>query len=98
MAEYRYCLHGGVDVVTVPRLRSDLLNAIHADGAHLLVDCTNLTFIDSSGIAVLLEANERLEADGRHLLILNVPRGPRRAFDALGLAHLLRYERDSASY
>ena len=70
--------------------------AVARDGAHLLIDCSRLTFIDASGIAVLLEANRELESDGRHMLIVNVQRGPRRAFEALGLTDLLRVERESA--
>jgi anti-anti-sigma factor len=96
MTEYRYCLHGEIDLADAQQLRSDLQQAINTEHAHLLIDCTSLTFIDSTGIAVLLEANQKLEADGRHMLIVNVQPGPRRVFDLLGLTDLLRYERESA--
>jgi anti-sigma B factor antagonist len=89
-------MSGEVDLSTAPLVRADLARLISADDAHLLIDCAQLTFIDSTGIAVLLEANQKLEADGRHMLILNVQRGPRRAFEALGLSDLLRFERESA--
>jgi anti-anti-sigma factor len=93
--EYRYSLHGEVDLATAPQLRSDLERALDAEGAHLLVDCTGLRFIDSAGIAVLLATNAKLEAAGRHMLILNVEGGPRLAFEALGLTDLFRYDRDT---
>jgi anti-sigma B factor antagonist len=96
MAENRYRMSGEVDLSTAPLVRADLARLISADDAHLLIDCAQLTFIDSTGIAVLLEANQKLEADGRHMLILNVERGPRRVFEALGLTDLLRFERESA--
>jgi anti-anti-sigma factor len=96
MAETRYSLSGEVDLATAPLIRADLARVIGADDAHLLIDCTGLTFIDSTGIAVLLEANQKLEADARHMLIVNVQRGPRRAFEALGLTDLLRVDRESA--
>jgi len=93
MSEYRFCLRGEIDIDTAPQLRVDLKRAI-ARGSHLLIDCAGLRFIDSSGIAVLLEAHAELEADGRHMLIQNVQRGPRLALEALGLTDLLRYERE----
>lgn len=96
MAENRYRLSGEIDLVTAPRVRTDLARIVSADDAHLLVDCDQLTFIDSTGIAVLLETNQKLEADGRHMLIVNVQRGPRRVFEALGLTDLLRVEREPA--
>jgi len=74
-------------------VRTDLAEAVARDGAHLLIDCTRLTFIDSMGISVLLEANQKLEAEGRHMLIVNLRRGPRRVFETLGLADLLSYDR-----
>jgi|SRR3954469_25197866 len=94
MAEYRYNLRGDVDLATAPQVRADLAAAIAQDGAHLLVDCTHLTFIDSTGIGVLLEANKQLEEDGRHMLLVNVGRAPRRVFELLGLTDILTYDRD----
>jgi anti-anti-sigma factor len=90
MSEHCYCLRGEVDIVEAPRVRADLQDAIARDGAHLLIDCSQLTFIDSSGVAVLLETHRDLKADGRHMLVVNVPEAPRRVFEALGLSDLLR--------
>jgi anti-sigma B factor antagonist len=96
MAENRYRMSGEVDLSTAPLVRSELARLISADDAHLLIDCAQLTFIDSTGVAVLLEANQKLEAGGRHLLLLNVQRGPRRVLETLGLSDLLRFEREPA--
>ena len=97
MAESRYTLRGEVDIEVAFRIRAELQALVARDGAHLLIDCSQLVFIDSSGVAVLLEANRDLEDDGRHMLIVNVPKGPRRVFEVLGLADLLRYDRELAS-
>jgi anti-sigma B factor antagonist len=92
MTEYRYLLSGEIDIDNASHLRADLARAIETDGTHLLVDCSQLTFIDSTGVAVLLEANSKLEANGRHMLLVNVTGGPRLVFEALGLTNLLRNE------
>ena len=96
MAERRYALRGEVDIAAVEKIRPDLMEVIARDRRHLLIDCSALTFIDSSGIAMLLEAERELEADGRHLRIVKVPALPRRVLEALGLTHLLRYDRQTA--
>jgi len=96
MGERRYALRGEVDIAAVERIRPDLMGVIARDRHHLLVDCSALTFIDSSGVAMLLEADRELEADGRHMLIVNVPEVPRRVFAVLGLTDLLRYDRQTA--
>ena len=96
MAELRYSLRGDVDQSVAVKVRNDLHVIVSASDAHLLIDCTHLRFIDSTGVAVLLEVHAELEADGRHMLIQNVQRGPRLILEALGLTDLLRYERDSS--
>ena len=96
MAERRYALRGEVDIAVVEQIRADLMGVIACDRHHLVVDCSALTFIDSSGIAMLVEADRELENDGRHMLIVNVPALPRRVFEVLGLTNLLRYDRQIA--
>ncbi len=48
-----------------------------------------LTFMDSSGIALILRADKRMkEIDGR-LLVVNVPAQPMRVLDASGIDRLI---------
>jgi anti-anti-sigma factor len=95
MTEHRYCVQGEIDLATAHQVRSDLNRAVAIGNETLMIDCARLTFIDSTGIATLLEANGKLEAHGGHMFIVNVPPGPRRVFEALGLTDLLQYESDA---
>ena len=97
MAEYWYCLRGAIDIATAPQLRTDLAAVIAQNGAHVVIDCTGLSFIDSGGIAVLLDAQRALESTGRHLVLVNVGRAPRRTFEVLGLTDLLQYDNEPAT-
>jgi anti-sigma B factor antagonist len=90
MTEIRYSLRGEIDVATAPQVRQALLSLVGRDGTDLVIDATHLNFIDSTGVAVLLEANDRLEAEGRRLCIVNASRGPRRVLEGLGLSDLLQ--------
>ena len=46
---------GDVDLYSSPRLRDALLAEIKADGPSVLVNMSDVTYIDSSGIATLVE-------------------------------------------
>ena len=46
---------GDVDLYSSPRLRDALLAEIKADGPSVLVNMSGVTYIDSSGIATLVE-------------------------------------------
>jgi anti-anti-sigma factor len=93
VAEVRYCLSGDFDQSVAAKVRNDLQVIVRAGDAHLVIDCTQLTFIDWRGIAILLEANRDLEEQGRHMLIANVPPPRRSQFRGLGLSDLLRSDR-----
>jgi anti-sigma B factor antagonist len=93
MAEYHYNLRDDVDIATAPTVRSDLRAIIAGCDSHVRVDCAQLTFIDSTGIVVLLEAHRDLQALGREMLVTNVPPMCSKVFDILGLNDLMRWDR-----
>jgi anti-sigma B factor antagonist len=89
MTELQYALRGEIDVRTAPDVRVDLHALIQRSPAPLRVDCAELTFIDSTGVAVLLETEHELQRRDLHIRITNVRPGPRRVFELLGLSDLL---------
>jgi anti-anti-sigma factor len=56
-------LGGELDAFTAPTLRAELANAAKA-GEILVLDLRGLSFMDSSGLAVVLGAHERAERSG----------------------------------
>lgn len=97
MTELRYSLGGDVDLANADDLHDDLQLAVAVTDDDVLVDCTQLTFIDSAGIHVLLRVHEALAAKGRHMRLANVPDQCRRVLDLLGLSKMYRYERMQAA-
>ncbi|MFN2449223.1 MAG: STAS domain-containing protein [Candidatus Baltobacteraceae bacterium] len=67
-----YRLGGTLDLATAPSLRAALLEAAD-DGKHdIIVDCSQLEFLDSTGLGALIGAHRRaLENGGRVRLIVN---------------------------
>lgn len=55
----RLNLYGELDLGTVPPFRA-ILSEAQADGEALVVDTTGVTFIDSTGLATLVAARQRM--------------------------------------
>ena len=52
---------------------------------HLALDLSGVTFMDSSGIALILRAQRRMQTLGGSLLVCRVPQQARRVLDAAGI-------------
>ena len=63
---HRLVLRGEIDVKTAPRLESALSDTT---AATVLVDLSDVGFIDSTGLRVLAMGRARFEADDRQLVV-----------------------------
>jgi anti-sigma B factor antagonist len=76
-------LVGEVDIASVDQVRAATREASDRDGAaHLIVDCQQLDFLDSSGVKALLEAHNAF--DGKVVLV-RPRRVVTRVFEVTGL-------------
>ncbi len=65
---------GEIDVYTAPRLRERLLDVAHAGTSTVVVDLTEVSFVDSTGLGVLVSGLKRFrEAGGDLLLVVTQP-------------------------
>ena len=60
--------------------------------ARLVLDLSGVTFMDSSGIAVLLRARRQLGHTGGVLRVTGIPAQARRVLDAAGIGRLISLE------
>ena len=58
----------------------------------LVLDMEGVTFMDSSGIAVILRAHRRMQHLNGSLLVCHVPRLARKVLDAAGVGRLVRIQ------
>ncbi len=86
-------LVGELDVATAPELRSRVDEITSADG-DAWIDCTALTFADSSGLDTMTRLAKALRAQDRRLVLTNVRPMVRRAMDVLQITEL--FELDEA--
>ena len=78
---------GEIDTLTAPRLEADLVSALAAgnsEGTSVIVDLTNVTFLASSGLAVLIYGARRATAAGRRLHVVAATRSVTRPMTVTG--------------
>ena len=82
-------VHGVIDLFTAPELKSAIAAAVNDGRPRVVVDLTGTTFLDSSGLGVLVGALQRLRDHGGALSIVNVDEAIARTFSITGLDQIL---------
>jgi anti-sigma B factor antagonist len=82
-------LSGELDVVTAPALEQRLREALSEPGAHVTLDLSDLEFVDSAGVSVLIKAKQDAESRGRTLVLARATEQVHRVFALVGLADWL---------
>ena len=59
---------------------------------NLVLDMEGVTFMDSSGIAVILRAHRRMQHLNGSMMVCRVPRQVRRVLDAAGIGRLVKIQ------
>src|SRR5258706_10631574 len=81
-------LAGELDLACAHELR-EALRGLEGDA---VLDCSELSFVDSTGLSVLLGAHRRFEAEGDRLRLVGVSQRVRRTLHVAGLDHVLIVE------
>ena len=89
-------LHGELDMATSPALDQALSSALDGGGTSVVVDLASLTFMDSTGIAVLLGACRRFDEAGGSLVVRSPCRPVLKAFRLTGVDQILAIEFDGS--
>lgn len=82
-------LSGELDVVSAPALEQRLREAPSEPGAHVTLDLSDLEFVDSAGVSVLIKAKQDAESHGRTLVLARATEQVHRVFALVGLADWL---------
>ncbi len=73
-------LRGELDLSTVGQVEEELGRMEDANAAVIALDLRGLTFLDSTGLRVLVTADERARERGRRLLVVRGPDPVHRVF------------------
>jgi len=96
MAERRFPVGGDIDIANAQEFQNKLLVLVNATNDDLVLDCTDLEFIDSMGISAVMHVQRLLEIQGRGFRMENLDGLARRPFEILGLTEIVEGELDSA--
>jgi len=83
-AQLGIALRGELDLAAVPALRAELDRVVEAGPARLVVDLSQLSFVDASGVAALLAARDQLGRQGGELTTVCPDPHVRRTFALTG--------------
>jgi anti-sigma B factor antagonist len=81
---------GELDLATSPQLQAACATAIERRPTTLRIDMSEVTFLDSTGISVLVQAHKQLEAEGGTLVLYGLNDHARRVLDVAGLGAFFR--------
>jgi anti-sigma B factor antagonist len=81
---------GEVDLATAPALESAVARVFDRPEPRVVLDLTEVTFLASRGLAVLLDAHQRAADRDVHLAVVVVHSPVRRVLEISGLTSVLR--------
>lgn len=87
---------GELDLATAPQLEREV-QAAAKDVAHVVLDLSQLTFIDSSGLRTLIVLNDQAKKEGWRLSLVNPAEATQKIFTISGVdRHLPFVDGDGA--
>lgn len=88
-------LSGEIDLSNAPKIYAWFCEAAAADQKSLIINLENVIFMDSSGLQVLLRLREKLDGQGRSVLLVNPQPQVRRLFQLTGFDKLFQIFEDN---
>jgi anti-anti-sigma factor len=82
---------GELDMSTTGELAAEIQELRRSGFAHVILDLRRATFIDSTGLHVILDEYAAAKADGGDFTIVPGPPEVQRIFDVTGLVHRLPF-------
>ena len=82
-------LRGELDLTGAPRIEEHVQSALLNGGGAFVLDLSELTFMDSTGVNALLRTRSLLGREGRDLVVVCPPGPVRRVLEIIGVADML---------
>lgn len=83
--------YGELDSTNAPKYRMDLTSLLEKANGDVIFDFSHTTFIDSSGIGLVIGRYNQLNIDGRRLLIRGLNATAYKLFELSGIFNIMDY-------
>jgi anti-anti-sigma factor len=87
----RVCPVGEVDLSTVGEVRAQIEELKSAGFTRVVLDLREVTFLDSTGLRLMLEEQASSRADGWEFAVIDGSTAVQRLFDVTGLRSMIRF-------
>jgi len=84
-------LDGRLDTPATPDAEAALSPLYHCDDKDIILDCTELSYIASSGLRIFLDILKNAKAHDHHVYIKNISKNIKEAFELTGFIDLFEY-------
>ena len=82
---------GDLEMSTAARLDAELRAAEATDTKRIIIDLSGVTFMDATGLRLLLQAHARSRADSNRLRLIRGPRRVQRVFELTNTDRMLPF-------
>jgi len=83
---------GRLDTAASPSVEKDMQPLLESDGKDIVLDCTKLEYISSSGLRLFLSVLKNAKAKGRRVFITGVSTDIRNVFAMTGFINLFEFK------
>ncbi len=90
-------LEGEIDLHRSPEIKALLLPILERKTPHILIDLSGVAYIDSSGLAVFIEALQRVLGYGGKLSLFGLQESVRNIFEVARLDQVFQVYSDEAT-
>ena len=82
---WKVSLKGEMDINSYTSVKNELNDMIKKEKLDLKIDCSELSYIDSTGIGVLIGILKKIKKEDKMLYIINAEKNIKRLFNITGL-------------
>jgi anti-sigma B factor antagonist len=84
----RVSITGEIDIYTAQLFKEKLYNVVDSSGRDLNIDCSNLNYIDSTGLGIFVGALKKTKVNGKEIYLENLKDNIKKLFVITGLDKL----------
>lgn len=79
---------GEIDIYTAQQFKEKLYHTVDSSEKDLIIDCSELKYIDSTGLGIFVGALKKTKLTGRNITLENIRDNIRKLFNITGLDKL----------